>query len=155
MIWFHWISTRQRTGIQGKAQAKNEVIFDHQFVALIHAHGGRIDNFRAAPLQFRVQGIEIVHPNVSIKSDAAPRNVRRGRSSVIGLSKVKYNVNAGDDSEHGRIEEITQYLEAQEVTIVFRRSNDIRNDEVGTNRFALRFRFGLRFGHASTSSRDN
>src|SRR5260370_21454271 len=134
MIWFRWISTRQRTGIQGKAQAKTELIFDYQFVALIHAHGGRLDNFRAAPLQLRVQGIEIVHPNVSIKADAAPRNVRRGQSSVIGLSKVNCNVIAGDDSERGPIEEITQYLEAQVVAIVFRRSNGIGNDKVGTNR---------------------
>jgi len=68
-------------------------------------HGGRLDNFRASPLQFRVQGIKIVHPNVNIKADAAPRNVRRGPSSVIGLSKVNYDVIPGDDSEHGRIEE--------------------------------------------------
>src|SRR5260370_31526790 len=139
MIWFHWISTRQRTGIQGKAQAKPEVIFDHQFVALIHAHGGRLDNFRAAPLQLRVQGIEIVHPNVSIKADAAPRNVRRGQSSVIGLSKVNYNVIAGDHSEHGRIEGITQDLEAQKAAIVFSLSNDIRNYKARTNSFALPF----------------
>jgi len=46
---------------------------------------------------------------------------------------VNYNVIAGDDSEHGRIEEITQDLEAQEVAIVFRRSNDIGNAKVGTN----------------------
>jgi hypothetical protein len=64
---------------------------------------------------------------------------------------VNYDVIPGDDSEYERIEEITQYLEAQEVAIVFRRSNDIGNDKVGTNRFALRFRFGLRFDHSSTS----
>ncbi len=58
---------------------------------------------RAAVLE--AEGIKIVHPNVSIKADAAPRNVRRGPSSVIGLSKVNYDVIPGDDSEHRRIEE--------------------------------------------------
>jgi hypothetical protein len=50
---------------------------------------------------------------------------------------VNYNVIAGDDSEHRRIEEITQDLEAQHVPIVFRRGDDIGNDEMGTNRLAL------------------
>src|SRR6266404_621537 len=100
----------------------------------MHAHGGRLDNFRASPLQFRVPGIKIVYPNVSIKAEAAPRNVRRGQSSVIGLSRVNYNIITGDDGKHRRIKPITQYLEAQNVAIVFRRSDDIRDNEMRTDR---------------------
>src|SRR5260370_6373117 len=137
--------------MHGKAEAKTKVIFAYHSVTLVDTQHGRLENFRASTLQLRMKGIEIVHPNVSINGDAAPRNVRRGQSSVIGLSKVNYNVIAGDDSEHGRVEEITQYLESQDVAIVFRRSNDIGNDKVGANRFALRFRFGLRLCHSSPS----
>src|SRR5437879_4227326 len=82
-----------------------------------------------------------------INADAAPRNIRRGQSSVIGLSKVNHNVTAGYHGKHWWIEEITQYLEPQDVAIVFRGGDNIGSDKVRTNRLALRFRFDLQLGH--------
>ena len=100
--------------------------------------------------QLRIQGIEIIHPNVGIHGNAATPNVRRWQISVIRLSKVNYDAVSGNNGEHRRIKEITQYLESQKVAIVFRRSDYIRNDEMRANRFALCCRFDLWFCHAST-----
>ncbi len=106
---------------------------DHQFITLVDARRRRLKKFRATSLQLRMQGIEIIHPNVGIHGNAATPNVRRWQISVIRLSEVNYDAVSGNNGEHRGIKEITQYLESQNVTIVFRRSDYIRNDEMRAN----------------------
>src|SRR5712692_3913522 len=69
-------STRERTRINRKAETKTTVIFNQQFMTLVDAHRGRLKNLRASTLQLRVQGIEVVDPDVSIDADAASSNIR-------------------------------------------------------------------------------
>src|SRR5258705_8470251 len=75
-----WKLVPEQSGIlkihcEGETETVN-VLHDH-FVAVVQAHGWRLDHVCSSLFQFRVQSVHIGDPDVSIESAVTPGRIRR------------------------------------------------------------------------------
>jgi len=59
-------SARPLAQILGQAKVKAAYGLDSHFVAFVDMKSGRVNDFRAARFQLGVEGIDIVHPVISV-----------------------------------------------------------------------------------------
>jgi hypothetical protein len=64
-----------------------------------------------------MEGVEIVHPDVGVESQAAPAdNFWRRRRSVISLAEMNFDRVARHNGKHRRIQEMAQNAETEKVS---------------------------------------